>query len=149
MSATRGSLLIAGGALTASSHAVFRTLTELADGGRIAVFGTASSEPLRVAALAVADIDEAGGIATALEVTRQSSSDPELLEELRGCAGFWFEGGDQRRITAAFADTPALEVIRERFQAGAVIGGTSAGAAIITSPIIAAPADVPPITAPA
>ena len=137
MSATRGSLLIAGGALTASSHAVFRTLTELADGGRIAVFATASSEPLRVAALAVADIAEAGGIATALEVTRQSSSDPELLEELRGCAGFWFEGGDQRRITAAFADTPALEVIRERFQAGAVIGGTSAGAAMMGEVMIA------------
>ena len=137
VSATRGSLLIAGGALTASSHTVFRTLTELAGGGRIAVFGTASSEPLRVAALAVGDIAKAGGIATALEVTRQSSSDPGLLRALRGCTGFWFEGGDQRRITAAFADTPALEVIFERFEGGAVIGGTSAGAAMMGQTMIA------------
>ena len=136
-SGTRGSLLIAGGALTGSSHAIFRTLTELAGGGRIAVFGTASSEPARVAALAVSDIVKAGGIGVALEVTPRTSSDPTLLEELRSCAGFWFEGGDQRRITDAFTDTPALEVIRERFHAGAVIGGTSAGAAMMGGVMIA------------
>jgi len=134
---TSGSLLIAGGALIGSSHAIFRTLTELAGGGRIAVFGTASSEPARVAALAVSDIVKAGGIGVALEVTPRTSSDPALLEELRSCAGLWFEGGDQRRITDAFTDTPALEVIRERFHAGAVIGGTSAGAAMMGGVMIA------------
>ena len=134
---TRGSLLIAGGALTRSSHAVFGTLVTLAGGGKIAVFGTASAEPSRVAALAVEDIARAGGVGVALEVTQQTSSDPELLEHLRGCAGFWFEGGDQRRITAAFAGMPALEVIRERFEAGAVIGGTSAGAAMMGKTMIA------------
>ena len=134
---TRGSLLIAGGALTKSSRAIFWRLTELAGGGRIAVFGTASAEPARVAALAVEDIAKAGGTGVALEVTPQTSSDPALLEELRSCAGFWFGGGDQRRITDAFTDTPALEVILERFHAGAVIGGTSAGAAIMGQTMIA------------
>ncbi len=137
MNATHGSLLIAGGALTNSSHAVFRSLTELADGGTIAVFGTASAEPARVAALVVRDIESAGGNALALKITPQTSSDPALLRVLRGCTGFWFEGGDQRRITAAFAGTPALEVIRERFTAGAVIGGTSAGAAMMGQTMIA------------
>ena len=112
-------------------------LTELAGAGRIAVFGTASAEPNRVAALAVSDIVKAGGIGVALEVTTQSSSDPALLEQLRSCTGFWFEGGDQRRLTAAFTDTPALEVIRERFIAGAVIGGTSAGTAMMGGVMIA------------
>ncbi len=135
--ATHGSLLIGGGALTSLSHAIFRTLTELAGGGSIAVFGTASREPARVAALAVQDIAKAGGIGIALDVTRQTSGYPALLEALRGCTGFWFEGGDQRRITAAFAGTPALEVIRERFVAGAVIGGTSAGAAMMGQTMIA------------
>ena len=132
-----GSLLIAGGALTSSSHAIFEALVTRASGGKIAVFGTASAEPLRVAALAVSDIARAGGLGVTLEVTQQSSSDPELLKELRGCTGFWFEGGDQRRITAAFAGTPALEVIVERFEAGAVIGGTSAGTAIMGQTMIA------------
>ena len=134
---TRGSLLLAGGALTESGHEVFGALVTLARGGNIAVFGTASTESARVAALGVSDIVKAGGTGTAFEVTRQTSSDPNFVEQLRSCTGFWFEGGDQRRITAAFAGTPALKVIHERFQAGAVIGGTSAGTAIIGQTMIA------------
>jgi cyanophycinase len=140
-----GSLLIAGGALKDSSGAIFKRLVALANGGTICALGTANSDPARVAGLAVNDIKAAGGTGVAVDITTknaaQSTSDPKTLETLRGCTGFWFEGGDQRRIMEAFAPqgkaSGALEVIRQRFAAGAVIGGTSAGAAMMSDPMIA------------
>jgi cyanophycinase len=137
-------LVIAGGALQASSGAIFRALVRAA-AGPIAVFGTASAEPARVAALAVADIHNAGGRGVAVDITPENAartaSDPATLEVLRGCGGYWFEGGDQRRIVAAFAPqgraSPVLETIRARFNAGAAVGGTSAGAAMMSDPMIA------------
>jgi cyanophycinase len=140
-----GSLVIAGGALKDSSGAIFKRLVQLAGNGSICALGTANSNPARVADLAVSDIKAAGGTGVAVDITTknaaQSTVDLKTLETLRGCAGFWFEGGDQRRIMDAFAPngkpTPALEVIRQRFAAGAVIGGTSAGAAMMSDPMIA------------
>jgi cyanophycinase len=140
-----GSLLIAGGALRDSSGAIFKRLVQLASGGTICALGTANSDPARVANLAVGDIKTAGGTGVAVDITTknaaQSTTDPKTLETLRDCTGFWFEGGDQRRIMEAFAPqgkaTPALEVIRGRFAAGAVVGGTSAGAAMMSDPMIA------------
>ncbi|NJK45931.1 MAG: cyanophycinase [Pleurocapsa sp. SU_196_0] len=140
-----GSLVIAGGALQDSSGAIFKRLVQLAGKGSICALGTANGNPARVADLAVSDIKVAGGVGVAVDITTrnaaQSTIDPKTLEILRGCAGFWFEGGDQRRIMDAFAPngkaTPALEVIRQRFAAGAVIGGTSAGAAMMSDPMIA------------
>jgi cyanophycinase len=138
-----GTLVIAGGALKDSSTAIFKALVERA-GGTICVFGTASSDPARVADLAVADIKNAGGTGVAVDITVKNAttnaSDPKILETLRACTGFWFEGGDQRRIVDALSPqgkaTPALEVIRARFAAGATVGGTSAGAAMLSDPMI-------------
>jgi cyanophycinase len=139
-----GSLLIAGGGLKDSSGAIFKRLVGLANGGTICALGTANSNPARVADLAVGDIKAAGGTGVAVDITTknavQSTSDGKTLETLRGCAGFWFEGGDQRRIMDAFAPggkaSPALEAIRARFAAGATVGGTSAGAATMSDPMI-------------
>jgi cyanophycinase len=139
-----GSLVIAGGALKDSSGAIFKRLVALANGGTICALGTANSNPARVADLAVGDIKAAGGTGMAVDITTknavQATADPKTLETLRGCTGFWFEGGDQRRIMDAFAPggkaTPALEAIRARFAAGATIGGTSAGAAMMSDPMI-------------
>ena len=62
------------------------------------------------------------------------------MAAIRGCDGYFFTGGDQRRITEAFlkdgVDTPALTALRERFAAGAPVAGTSAGLAALSDPMI-------------
>lgn len=58
--------------------------------------------------------------------------DPAVVARLESATGIWFTGGDQSRITAALAGTPLLEAIRARNLAGVPIGGTSAGAAIMS-----------------
>jgi cyanophycinase len=64
-----------------------------------------------------------------------------LLAGLEHLSGVWFSGGDQTRIVrrlrrADGKDTPLLRLIRERHAAGAVVGGSSAGAAIMSEAMI-------------
>ncbi len=58
----------------------------------------------------------------------------------------WFPGGDQSKLTAALKDTGLPELIRKRYEAGAVVGGTSAGAAVMSSVMITGDADLLSIT---
>jgi cyanophycinase len=68
--------------------------------------------------------------------------DEERVALLGEPAGFWFTGGDQTRIVDTLADedgkpSPLLALIRARLAAGATIGGTSAGAAVMSNPMLA------------
>ena len=54
---------------------------------------------------------------------------PEALDALQGASGVWIPGGDQSALTAAFAGTD----LAARLQRIAVVGGTSAGAALMGS----------------
>jgi cyanophycinase len=58
----------------------------------------------------------------------------------------WMPGGDQNRFMKAIAGTGLAEVIRARHRAGAVVGGTSAGAAVISAAMITGDADLQSIT---
>lgn len=59
----------------------------------------------------------------------------------------WFPGGDQNRLMKAI-DTAALgDLIRERYRAGATVGGTSAGAAVMSELMITGEADLQAIAA--
>jgi cyanophycinase len=69
----------------------------------------------------------------------------EIIRELKGVTGIWFTGGWQGRIRDLLMDQdeegnwydgPVLEEIRRLYHDGAVIGGTSAGAAIMSDPMI-------------
>jgi cyanophycinase len=44
----------------------------------------------------------------------------------------WIPGGDQSRLTELLGKTPLPAAMRKRYQDGAVVGGTSAGAAIMS-----------------
>jgi cyanophycinase len=56
-------------------------------------------------------------------------------------------GGYQNRIMKAIDGTGLADVIRARFQAGAIVGGTSAGAAVISEAMITGEADLQSLTA--
>jgi len=65
----------------------------------------------------------------------------EIAEKIKDYDAIWFTGGDQSRYTEVLLDkeknkTPLLEAIWDIYKKGAVLGGTSAGAAIMSSPMI-------------
>ncbi len=66
---------------------------------------------------------------------------PELVEAIRGARGIFLTGGDQNRITAALLDTPAGEALRAAYGDGGVVGGTSAGTACMSDPMITGEGD--------
>jgi cyanophycinase len=79
------------------------------------------------------DLEKAGLTMVPLDVrTRDQSSSPAMLEAAKTCTGFWFSGGDQNRVGDKIVGTPLQKVILERYAAGAGVGGTSAGAAIMS-----------------
>jgi cyanophycinase len=63
--------------------------------------------------------------------------DPKAAAEQVDSADLiWMGGGDQSRLTKALAGTGVPEAIRKRYADGAVVGGTSAGAAVLSSVMI-------------
>jgi cyanophycinase len=54
----------------------------------------------------------------------------------------WIPGGDQNRFMKAVAGTGLDHVIRERHRAGVAVGGTSAGAAVLSKVMITGDADL-------
>ncbi len=54
----------------------------------------------------------------------------------------WIPGGDQNRFMKAIAGTGLDDVIRERHRAGVAVGGTSAGAAVLSKVMITGDADL-------
>jgi cyanophycinase len=143
--AQAGSLVVIGGNLDPENKAIYQRMIDLTGkDGRICVFGTASANPARSAGFIVDDFKGFGGSAVAVDITTKNAetatSDAKVLEAINGCKGFFFVGGDQRRITEAFMfkkqETAALKALRARFQAGAMVAGTSAGAAVISDPMI-------------
>lgn len=74
---------------------------------------------------------------------REGGRSSSEIAKLAAADGVWFVGGDQSRIIATLktrngGDTPFLARLRARWREGAAIGGSSAGAAIMSGPMIVA-----------
>jgi cyanophycinase len=141
-----GRLIIAGGGTSAENEEVYSKFMEkLPPDGVIGVLPTASGVAVESAASAVKTLTRyAGGrhvnIIDITSQTSQRASDPEFVDEIKACRALWFTGGDQSRIVAAFrpaaGDTPGYHAARAVLDGGGVIGGTSAGAAMMSDPMI-------------
>ncbi len=60
----------------------------------------------------------------------------KALAAIREADFVWMPGGDQSRLMKALLDADLVAAIRERYHAGALVGGTSAGAAVLSSTMI-------------
>lgn len=111
-----------------------RVLSE-ASGERVHVITTATSYPddakkryeetfslLGIKDCAVTHID-----------SRSQANDPAIAAQLLKADVIFFSGGDQLRLTFNLGGTAALEAIKQAHENGAVIAGTSAGAAVLSS----------------
>jgi cyanophycinase len=123
-----GALVIVGGGGTPDS--VVQTLFAYSGGrgGRMVVLAQASSRP------------EAGEESVAYwkgkgfenVVSLDLTDVAAAREALASATLIWFPGGDQTRLLEAIEKADLADAIRARHRAGAVVGGTSAGAAVLS-----------------
>jgi cyanophycinase len=105
--------------------------------GRIVILPMASSVPEESAAEETDGFRKLGAkdVVTHM-LTREQALKPESAALLDGAGGVFFSGGDQSRLTAVLLDTPIHKKLLELYEQGAVIGGTSAGAAVMSEVMI-------------
>ena len=141
-----GAVVAIGGALRYDNAPVWSRLVALAGGpgARFVVLATASENPERSAALAVAALEAHGAKAEPLPVAprlenvdlAQATRDPQLIARVAAARGVFFTGGAQERIVDTLQPggraTPLLEAIHDVLVRGGVIAGTSAGAAVLS-----------------
>jgi cyanophycinase len=132
-----GSLIIVGGGPRPAP--VMQRFVELAGGSRarILIMPMATESAEESGPEVAAEMLKLGAAASrSVNLTRVQAMSDTIARIYDGITGIWFLGGDQNRITAVLSGTPAERAIHERYRQGAVVGGTSAGAAIMTTPMI-------------
>ncbi len=137
MSNTRGQLVIIGGAEDKEGDCIIlREFVRRAGGtkAQIVVMTAATSLPREVGDNYIR-VFERLGAEDARVVDTESPRDAEdrsAIEAIEKATGVFFTGGDQARIISAIKNTPLDEAIHRRYQQeGLVVGGTSAGAAMM------------------
>ena len=133
-SASRGTLYIVGGG--PQPPALVREFVDLAGGrgvARIVVFAMASESGLSGGEEKAIDLRELGAEARNVWISRDQAMTDSVAHLLDGVTGIWFGGGDQVRLADVLRGTPTERAIHARYAAGAVIGGTSAGAAVMSA----------------
>jgi cyanophycinase len=69
--------------------------------------------------------------------TRRDCQEPNRLERLGRATGIFFTGGNQLRLSTLLGGTPVAKLVRSQNAAGVAVGGTSAGASILSEHMIA------------
>jgi len=132
----QGHLFIVGGG--SQSDSLVNRFVELAGGrhARIAVVPMASSEPAETGEDKAKQLREFGADAFVLLLTRSQAESASTARRLDSVTGIWFTGGDQTRLAPVLIGTPVLAAMKARYRAGAVVGGTSAGAAVMSDSML-------------
>lgn len=68
--------------------------------------------------------------------TREDAAQAEYIERLKTCNCIMFSGGNQLRLSSIFGGTEFLDVLKQRYQEGFLIAGTSAGAMAMSNTMI-------------
>ncbi|XZE54183.1 cyanophycinase [Planctomycetaceae bacterium SH139] len=146
-------IIVGGGKIPPAAEQAF--VNSVGPEGAVVVIGTAAADPKQAAnsardwlssagleniKLAPGDqiaADQTAGETTAAEATGS------LATMLRDANGVWISGGQQQRLADAFLGTAVEEELQALLQRGGVIGGTSAGAAIMSRVMIASGRQAP------
>ena len=156
--AAQGTLVIVGGGLQPETEAVYRAvLDRMPADGTLGVLPTASGVPEESGPLTVQDFEQYSGSEQKIELIDLrdgevgKANDPAWAERIAACDALWFTGGDQSRIVSTLRhqpvgdtgldledkpDTLAYAAVKSVFEKGGVVGGTSAGAAMMSNPMI-------------
>jgi cyanophycinase len=133
----RGNLIIIGGGGRTSE--IMKKFVELAGGAqaKIVVFPMASSVPEETGREQTLELKQLGATQSFfLRLNKQEANTDSSLSLLEGVTGVFFTGGDQSLLTAALKGTKVEQLIHQLYRDGAVLGGTSAGAAVMSAIMI-------------
>lgn len=133
-------VIVGGGEDRTGERVVLSRIVTLAGGkeARIAVLGTATTIPEDVGPM----YEKAFGTLGVADVrflpcgTREEANDARTVEVIEQATGVFFTGGDQTRIAGAFGGSDADTALHAAWERGAVVAGTSAGAAMMSSTMI-------------
>ena len=144
-----GSLVLAGGG--SLPDPILGKFIELAGGdqARVVVISTASARADELRAEDLRSRWEKWKIASFTVFharTKEQANDPQFLKPLREATGIWFMGGQQSRLAQRYVGTQAAAELRAVLDRRGVIGGTSAGAAIMSRVMIARGNPVPELS---
>jgi cyanophycinase len=137
----RGPLVIIGGAEDREGDClVLREFVRRAGGvqANIAVLTAATSMPREVGDDYIRAFTKIGAeVVEVIDTEYPEDADrQEAVDKINKATGIFFTGGDQARIIELVKGTRVDQAIRERHAQGAVIGGTSAGAAMMPETMI-------------
>ncbi len=141
LSEARGRLVaIGGGDIKGGDAPLLKEFIKLARGprARVVVMTVATDEPAESGAEYKAAFNRLGvDDVKAVDVSsRADALKPGALEAIEHATGLFFTGGDQLHITSLLGGTEMQALIHRRHERGLVIGGTSAGAAMMSNSMI-------------
>jgi len=135
----RGSLLIIGGREDKEDERmILRALAKRVGSGKLVVVTVATNHPKEVG-------DQYDAVFRRLGVKhvhklhvdeREEAKSERIVRVLDDAKGVFFTGGDQLKITSQLGDTPIYERVREIFESGGIIAGTSAGASVMSETML-------------
>jgi cyanophycinase len=137
-----GPLLVIGGAEDKLRKRTILKEFVSASGGadaRIALIPTASSLGDEVVEVYDALFRRlgAGEVVPVRPESREEAHDPDLVKAIAEATGIFMTGGNQLKLSAIICGTPLGDAIVEAHRRGAVVAGTSAGASIQSSHMVA------------
>jgi cyanophycinase len=121
-----GTLVIAGGGLDAHAERVYTTFLDHAADGAILIVPSASASPAR----------SAEGVEERLRTIDPNCETVVYPEVIEAMGGAWFTGGQQSRLADSLGLPPGKGLFQAILDRGGAVGGTSAGAAIMSSDMI-------------
>ncbi len=131
-----GALILIGGAMTRDGHALrgFVELVNARGPGLVVGLTTASSEPEETGWYWTGVLRGAGirDVRIPLFDRADEKRDREIAAMIRDAAGVFLGGGDQVKLVAALSGSETAIALHAAHERGAVIAGTSAGAAALT-----------------
>lgn len=141
-----GTLVIVGGG-TVPADALTAFASALPADASVVIIGTASEDPAKAAESARKMLNDAEVGDLVVPEPAELSDEEKLAAQISAAGGVWICGGQQSRLAAAYVNTEVETALKKLLARGGVIGGTSAGAAIMSRVMIASGKDDPVMSA--
>lgn len=134
-SQSKGTLVIVGGVQVES---IMKKFVELAGGpqAKIIIIPNAGSDPVGNSEIQKQEFTELGAVSDYLIFTRETADDKANLKKMDWANAVFFLGGDQSDLAKDMLGTKLLDKVFQLYNKGGLVGGTSAGAAIMSEVMI-------------
>lgn len=132
----RGGAALMGG--STDQDEAFRFMAQRADRGDFLVLRASGDGDYNEYIQSLGRLDS---VETLVLHDREASSDPFVLDRVRGADAIFFAGGDQSLYMERWAGTPLADELNAAIKRGVPIGGTSAGLAILGETVFSARVD--------